>query len=113
MTRAADIRRARELAREVGATFPQVHSIFLVGSRAHGTPGPDEDFDLIAVVTDSSRRRGWRTAARPPYKGFPTSLDGLPVEWCLLRASEADDDEEMRGAVPLWRRQPGATDRSK
>ena len=69
------------------------------------------------VVTDSCRGRGWRASGRPPYKGFPTTLDGIPIGWCLVRGRSSPGGPILyrmptrAGHCPQWQAfqaEPGA-----
>src|SRR5262245_8331586 len=101
----SDLERARAFARELGEALPQIEELYLVGSRARGTARPDSDFDVLAVVTGRCRP-GFRSPGRSPGRGYPSTLDGRPIDWCLLRAADFEPGEVERvgGGLLLWSR---------
>jgi hypothetical protein len=100
-----DVVRARDLAESVGTAVARVQALYLVGSRTRDAARADSDFDLIAVVTGRCDP-GWRAEGRAPGRdGFPTTLEGVPIHWCLIRAGDFTEGEiTQSGAVALWRR---------
>jgi hypothetical protein len=76
-------RAIRKLAADLVAAHERVKAVYLVGSRARGEARADSDYDLIAVVS-GCRQSGWRAPGHAPIRGFPTNLDGVPIDWCLI-----------------------------
>jgi predicted nucleotidyltransferase len=54
---ADDIARATAFAASIGAEYPSVALVYLVGSRLDGTAHPDADFDFIIVGDFSTDHR--------------------------------------------------------
>ena len=81
----------------------------VAAASATGTARVDSDFDIIAMVTDSSTPR-LRLPGRPPYKGMPASLDGHPIECASCAPPEVGREEMVeiaRGRSPLTARRGG------
>jgi len=88
---------ASELARAVNQLVATFHPerVYVFGSQARGTPGPDSDVDILVVVSTADEPT-YRLAARAYATLAPL---GLPLE--LLFMTRHDFDERALAAASL------------
>jgi hypothetical protein len=109
-----DIRRASIWAADFALRFPEVTSIYLVGSRATGRAKPESDYDVIVRVGEKGTLTSLETLTPNPVGGWllPDDADALrfaPNEWpcdiCVVFEPDQDADTLelfLRDAVVLW-----------
>jgi hypothetical protein len=85
----------REFAMGIVAVAPSVKEIWLLGSRANGTAGPDSDWDLLVLADEEALTRLRRTP----------SLH-LPNVDCLVATNQefvnAWGEKVKSGSMPGW-----------
>ena len=85
----------REIVRRIAEAYHPLQ-IYLFGSMARGTAGPDSDYDLLVVVPDDApaeRRRG--RLAYQALRGTGTAVDVV-----VCTRSYFDDRRHLKASLP-------------
>ncbi len=110
--REAVLEALRRAAARVGASCPQVLSIWLFGSFAHGTPTPRSDADLLVVVADAADRARVEDCCGALSLEVPVPVDLFVQPRAQVEASRAAGRglaaTALRHAVLLWPRDSAA-----
>jgi uncharacterized protein len=90
--------RASELTRVVKLLVATFHPerVYVFGSQARGTPGPNSDVDILVVISTADEPT-YRLAARAYVALAPL---GLPVEILFMTRNEFDERAPAAASLP-------------